>query len=281
MITCKDFPDREFSDKKELFKALRESEKDLIKFKKKQVYKSRDKGASVKVRPIDFAKLSESIKAPFSDSNFYYIAVNTTKILDSHMDLHVNGIWNRTAKNQSGKNSLVDTHELSIRSTIAHEEDIEIFVQEIPFSMIGSSLKGSTEALIYKVPKDKIIDPKAKQWLEQGYRIEASVRMQYVQIELAMDSESPEDEYYKNNFDQYIDQIANKEQYEETYGDISFFWVVKEAKNVDESSLVLRGSNPETGQITDDSQQSTQPTKKALDAQSRLEEKRKYFINQI
>ena len=43
----------------------------------------------------------------------------------------------------------------------------------------------------------------------------------------------------------YFPLIANKEDFEE----IEYFWIVKEAKNVYESSLVLFGSNGATGLI--------------------------------
>lgn len=279
MIFCKEL-NKEFKDKKALFKALRDSKDDIISFKKAQIYKSFEKGISVKAKPIDISKVSEAIKEPFTDDNYYYLVINTTKILDSHMDLHINGIWNRTAKNQNKRNYLVDTHVMSMGTTIARKEDVEIFVQEMPFSLIGSSLEGNTEALIYKVAKNKVINPIAKEWLDSGSDIEASVRMQYVQIEFAMDSESPEDEYYKSNFDEYINQIANKADYENDEGEISYFWVVKEAKNIGEGSLVLQGSNSETGQIIIDSFNDTQSQKEALE-KSRQEQLKTYYSNKI
>jgi hypothetical protein len=276
MILCKEL-NKEFNSKQEMFTALKESKSDIISFKKAQIYKSFEKGISVKSKPIDVYKFSEVNKEDFKDENYYYIVVNTTKILDSHRDLHIDGIWNRTVKNQNRRNYLLDSHVMHMTTTIARKENVEILLSEIPFSLIGSSLKGNTQALIYKIPKDKVINTLAKEWLDSGDDIEASVRMQYVQIELAMDSESPEDEFYKNNFDTYINQIANKAKYEEDEGEISYFWVVKEAKNIGESSLVLQGSNSETGQIIIDSSADTQ-SKEALE-KSRQEEVKQYIIN--
>ena len=263
MIFCKEL-NKDFKDKKEMFKALIQSKDQIISSKKSQIYKSFEKGVSVKAKPIDISKVSVTNKEAFTDSNFYYIVVNTTKILDSHTDLHIDDLWNRSAKNQNKKNYLVDTHVMSLGTTIARKENVEIFVQEIPFSLIGSSLKGDTQALIYKIPKDKIINPLAKEWLDSGDDIEASVKMQYVDIEFAMDTDSPEDVFYKEKFDLYINQIANKKEYEEDYGDITYFWVVKEAKNIGESSLVLQASNSETGQIMIGSLKDTQ-SKEALE----------------
>ena len=67
--------------------------------------------------------------------------------------------------------------------------------------------------------------------------------MQYVKIDLAIDSKESGNEKEKETFDKYIEIIANKSDYES----IDYFWVVKEAKNVYESSLVVFGSNSATG----------------------------------
>jgi len=247
MIDCKEL-NRSFDTKEEMFKALREGHKEIISLKKAQILKAVEKGCSVRTKLL---KDASSFKNLNIDENYYYIVVNTTKVLDSHRDLHINGLWDKTAKERNRKNYLVDTHELSVKSTIARKEYVEIIIVEIPFSSVGKDYGGKTEASIYKIPKDKIVDPKAKEWLDSGDAIEASVRMQYVQILFAMDSDDPEDEIFKIRFDEYIGKIKNKEEFEDEYGPITYFWVVKEAKNINESSLVLLGSNPATGNFKD------------------------------
>ena len=69
--------------------------------------------------------------------------------------------------------------------------------------------------------------------------------MQYVNIETAFKTNDKEYAKQKENYDMYFPLIANKEDFEE----IEYFWIVKEAKNVYESSLVLFGSNGATGLI--------------------------------
>ena len=114
-------------------------------------------------------------------------------------------------------------------------------------TLLTKVIPADTQALIYKVAKSDIINPLAKEWLESKSDIEASVRMQYVSVELALNSDSKSDQEEKAVYDEYIDKIANKSDYEE----IEYFWVVKEAKNVGESSLVLAGSNNATGVINE------------------------------
>ena len=48
-------------------------------------------------------------------------------------------------------------------------------------------------------------------------------------------------------YDSYINEIANKGDFDS----IDYFWVVKEAKNIGESSLVLAGSNGATGVLNE------------------------------
>ncbi len=62
-----------------------------------------------------------------------------------------------------------------------------------------------------------------------------------------MDSNDPEDVTLKKNYDEYLPYIANKADFEY----IPYFFIIKEAKNVRESSLVLFGSNPVTGNFKD------------------------------
>jgi hypothetical protein len=69
--------------------------------------------------------------------------------------------------------------------------------------------------------------------------------MQYVKIELAVNTNDTDSVKEKETFDKYIDVIANKNEFK----DLDYFWVVKEAKNVQESSLVMFGSNSATGTI--------------------------------
>lgn len=256
VIKSRYFADKQFATKEELFTELRKSYPDLISFKKADIQKSCDKGLAVTCRSLDVVKLQQHVKALKVDSAYYYIAVNSTNILDSHEDLHVPGIWNKSVKEQQGQNYLVADHELTIDSVIVRKEHIEMIVAVLPFAMLGKAYEGDTEVLIYKVPKDKIIHSKAKEWLESGDDIEASVRMLYVTILFAMDSNDPEDATLKKNYDDYFPFIANKADFEY----ILYYFIVKEAKNVRESSLVVFGSNSATGNI-----RNSEPDKSTLE----------------
>ena len=257
--------DKEFSTKEELFAELKANKDLIIDAKKSEIYKSCDKGQSIVSKSLDLLQFSEQNKAIKIDDNFYYFAVNSTRILDSHDDLHVDGIWKKSVQEIQGKNYFVEDHELEISKVITRKEHIEIFTAKVPFSLIGKPYQGNTEILVYKIAKNQIKNDKVKEWLESGDSIECSVRMQYVTILLALDSNNPEDATEKKNYDDYIDLIANKSDFEY----IPYFFVIKEAKNVKESSLVPFGSNSATGVVQNkiekeepsiDTQDTTEPT---------------------
>jgi hypothetical protein len=245
MIKSIDFPKKEFATKEDLFKALLANKDLLIKEKTSQIYKSCEKGSTLSVSQESMAKALETNKAFKMDSDFYYIAVNSSDILDSHGDLHIKGNWDKTVKEQQKKVFLVFDHQLKRSEIIAMKEDIEMMTAEVPFSLIGKNYEGKSYMLIYKIPKDKIVNDDARNYLEKGYSLEGSVRMQYVKIELAIKSKDKEYEKEKVIYDKYIGNIANAKEFKT----IDYFWAVTEAKNVAESSLVMFGSNPATGMI--------------------------------
>ena len=240
MIVCKELG-AEFESKGDLFKALKANESDLIALKKKTIFKSCDKGQALEynVNLIKGDALKEQL-----DDDYYYIVVNSTNILDSHKDLHLKGIWNKSIKEQQNKNYLVADHDLKLKSVIAKPKDIEMVLMNVSFKSIGKDYDGNTQAFVYKILKDKI-NAEFKEYLDD--KIQASVRMQYVKIELALNSNEKEDVKYKQNYDTNINNIANKSDFES----IDYFWTVSEAKNVNESSLVLFGSNNATGLLSE------------------------------
>jgi len=244
MYKCKEL-DTSYETKQELFKALKANKDFIINSKKSKIQESINKGLSIVTNQTKVSKTISACKNIEMDENYYYFVVNSSRILDSHKDVHLDGNWEKTVKEQQGRVYLVFDHQLKRDDIIAMKEDIEMFTAVIPFSAISKDYEGNTYVLIYKVRKDKIINSQAKEWLDKGYSFEASVRMQYMDILLALDSSLEEDKKEKENFDKIYPVIANKEEFE----NLNYFWGVKQAKNVMESSLVLFASNQATGRM--------------------------------
>jgi hypothetical protein len=274
-IFCKEL-NKSFENKDDLFKTLFENEKLIIDAKKSEIYKSIDKGSQVFSTQSEIKKAleTEANKGVKFDDDYYYFVVNSANILDSHNDMHVDGNWNKSVKDQQGKTYLVFDHSLKRGDIIAMAKDIEMFTAKVPFSLLGKSYEGETYSLIYKVAKDKIINKEAKEWLEKGYDLQASVRMQYVKIEFAFNSNNSDHAKQKETYDTYYPLIANKDNFKE----IDYFWVIKEAKNVMESSLVLFGSNDATGRIDNKDEQSDDTQPEIKEEQIIITQKRKSVL---
>ena len=149
-MICKEL-NKEFKDKASMFAELKANKELLIREKKSQVFKSCDKGQSIGLKGLKL----DAIKGIDMDNDSYYIAVNTTNILDSHGDLHVKGLWNKSVKDQQGKNYLVTDHKLELSNVVAKKEKIQMFVSDISYNSIGKSFAGNTQALIYRVAKSE------------------------------------------------------------------------------------------------------------------------------
>ena len=241
MILCKQFPDKEFASKEEVFTELRKNAAKIITLKKAQIQKSYLKGNAFNGFLIDLKDDAAKVGPQMKDG-FIYPVINTTNYMDSHDDCHFPGIWKRTVNDQAGKIYYVTNHDLEIGDIIAWPEDVNMMVKTVPWSFVGKDYQGSTEALIYEIDKAKITNEDALDIIDKKRPVQNSVRMQYVTIKLAMNSENKDDITYKTYWDARIDEIANKDVAIEQ----GYFFGVEEAKIICEGSMVIKGSNDAT-----------------------------------
>ena len=237
MITCKQFPDKTFATKEEVFAELRENAERIIALKKAPTDKSINTQVTFLNKGGDTIKIGPQMK-----DGFCYPVINTTKYMDSHDDVHFDGIWTKSIKEQQGKLFYVADHTVSIDNVIAWPEDVNAMVKSVPWSFIGENYTGNTEALIFEIDKAKIVHPKALQIINEKRRVQNSVRMQYVKVKLAMNSDAKDDVESKAYYDSRINDIANKDVAEAQ----GYFFGVEEAKIVTEGSMVIFGSNGAT-----------------------------------
>tara|TARA_R110000824_G_scaffold288469_1_gene476373 strand:+ start:562 stop:1410 length:849 start_codon:yes stop_codon:yes gene_type:complete len=243
VIKAVEFPDREFESKQELFRALREDADKLIA-EKKATYKDVD-GVQFKNTVDKSIMATKGIVVDSFESGYIYPVINTTNYLDSHNDLHIKGIWNKTYKEQKGKVSYIVNHELKIGSEIAYERDVDIFLHDFTFDQLGYNSKEATQALMFKIAKNNIVHAAAKDRIDKDIPTQNSVRMIYVTIDLAMNSDDKDDATYKKRYDKYVSKIANRDDFESIY----HFWVISEAKIHKEGSMVVAGSNDITPMV--------------------------------
>lgn len=250
-IKCADF-DKEFGSKDDLIKELIEKKEEL-----KAIKKAVNDRESKPINAHYFEKSKDTIKAIEMEEGYVYAVINTTNILDSHGDLHVNGIWNKSAQEQNGKTYYVADHEIKMNSIIAYPQDVEVMIKEVSFNELGYNYSGNTQALIFKVAKDKIRLKAAQDVINDAIKIQHSIRMQYVDLDLAVNSDDKAYQEEKETFDKYFPMIANKPNEE-----LIYFWVIKEAKIAREGSMLPFGSNPITPLEQKDIEPSTDTHKK-------------------
>lgn len=131
MIKVIEFPNKEFESKEELFKALKENKKELISIKK-STEKRADAVAYGYIENISKNNIDKAIaSADLPNTLDVKVVINTTNFLDSHGDVHINGIWNKSV---SDNKTFLHLQE--------HQRDFD--------KVISDSAKGSVELIEWK-----------------------------------------------------------------------------------------------------------------------------------
>lgn len=169
------------------------------------------------------------------------VVLNTTNIMDSHDDVHMPGIWNKSLKERKLL-YLLQEHQMRFDKIIS--DDIRARVEMMEWKELGFDYTGTTQALLFDATIEKERNAYMAEQYAKGRVRNHSVSMQYVKIELALNSTNPADKEEKNVWDKYIDKIVNRELAEEK----GYFWAVFEAKLIEGSAVPL-GSNYTTPTI--------------------------------
>lgn len=248
MIHCKEL-NKDFSTKEDMFAALKENKSDIISAKKMQ---TKEADALTCVLPKSIKKGQNKADGEGDDVNTLSakLVINTTNLMDSHTDVHFNGTWNKSVKEQKSL-YLLQEHRMSFSHIIS--DKVKASVQSMTWKELGFKLDGSTEALVFDVEIDKERNEFMFNQYSKGYVKEHSVGMRYVKIDLAINSESEYDKEEKEVWDKYYEQIANKDVADSK----GYFWAVTEAKII-EGSAVVKGSNYATPTISVEPLKSTQ-----------------------
>jgi hypothetical protein len=231
----------EFADKKECFKFLKENKKTLIKQKK---FDNKHADAISFVKPsLEKGNAADKARATVeqlldSEKITVDVVINTTKLLDSHSDVHINGIWSKSLQEQKDL-MLLQEHRMTFKDIISSE--VTAAARTMKWTTLGFDFEGTTQALIFTAEIDKNRNEYMHDQYAKGYVKQHSVGMQYVNILLAINSEEEQYKEEKATFDKYYNEIVNKEDVDSK----GYFWAVTEAKII-EGSAVVRGSNPAT-----------------------------------
>tara|TARA_R110000772_G_scaffold188838_4_gene299941 strand:- start:3952 stop:4800 length:849 start_codon:yes stop_codon:yes gene_type:complete len=229
-----------FKTKKELFSFLIEN-KEILLTQKKSAVKYAD-GLSIDHLPKEAQKSitkAEGTQSGESDMVKTRTIINTTNILDSHGDVHIKGIWNKSLKENKRILHVQEHKSNEFDKIIASGEDLKASVKTYSWKELGYDAEGETQALVFDSNVRKERNPFMFEQYSKGYVNNHSVGMRYVKLELAVNDKDYEKE--KDFWDKNINLIVNKQEAEKN----GYFWVVQEAKVIEGSAVPL-GSNPIT-----------------------------------
>lgn len=236
-----------FETKEELFQWLKENKSLLLHSKKNEV----KHGDLIPVIQVGGQNENKANKAePSGDSLRVKVVINTTNVMDSHLDVHIPGLWNKSLK-ENKDIYLLQEHKMEYDNVIAYPSSVKASAESFNFSELGfKQLSGTTEALVFEAEISKEDNPDMFRRYAQGKVTNHSVGMRYVKILMAVNSDDEDFKEEKKNWDKYIDQVANRKDAENQ----GYFWAVTEAKVI-EGSAVPIGSNRVTPTIETESKE--------------------------
>ncbi len=167
------------------------------------------------------------------------LVINTTNVVDSHMDCHIPGLWKKSLS-EVKQLLLLQEHEMEFDKIIADSlvDKLTAYTESLSWKSLGFAYQGKTEALIFDVQIKKDVNEYMFDLYKRGRVTQHSVGMRYIKIFLCIDSNEPHYSSEKENWDKYYSQVVNKELVDQK----GFFWAVTEAKVI-EGSAVVKGSN--------------------------------------
>jgi len=220
---------------KKLFDWLVDNKKTLISQKKFEIKKAdaicsyveflNDKGDAKKAADQNISSDATKLKAR--------LIINTTKLFDSHSDVHIDGLWGKSLA-ETPLLYLLQEHNMTFKGIIS--DDIQASVKTMSWKSLGAAYEGSTQALVFDVVIDKNRNEYMFGQYLKKYVKNHSVGMRYVKIYMCINDEGYSSEY--DNWNKYYPLIANKDDVDAQ----GYFFAVTEAKVV-EGSAVPKGSN--------------------------------------
>lgn len=225
----------EFDNRKDRIKFVVENKDKLLAAKQADMKRADGIAVSTYTQPV---VASKAMLGRGDDQDILKVSViiNTTNWFDSHGDVHLDGIWNKSLKENKFLMFLQEHDIYSFKKIIADGEDLKAYTKKFKFRDLGFDADGVTEALVF----DAVIRSKRNEFMfeqyKNGYVRNHSVGMRYVKVSLAVDDD--DEPAYKTVWDKYYPLIGNKEAAKEA----GYFFAVHEAKIIEGSAVPL-GSN--------------------------------------
>jgi len=247
-----------YNSKSELLQFIKANKSDLIEMKRNELKHSDHFGNSL-FEEKTIKALNTNFKDDIESGVIKRTIIgNTYNYMDSHDDVHLNGVFTKSINERQNKIWHLHDHLHQVTAKVGTPTDI--YEKEVAWLDLGVQKSGNTMALfmdseISKAKNSQIF----KEYLNNEIN-QHSVGMVYVKIELAMDDEDEKEEY--KNWNKYLSILGNPEKAIAQ----GYFFIIKEAKLI-EISAVLEGSNDLTPTVTNITQDSSKSAQEPLQEQ--------------
>lgn len=244
--TIKQAPSKSFNNKNDFIQFLKKNKEDLYRLKKME-YKE-----STPIVPINMITTSFQPKVNVTTDKIRIKAIiNSTNVIDSHMDLHLPSIWNKTVSDNPYSFHLKE-HKRSFEDVISNKA--KSYNEIMTFKDIGIDSEMSFVANINDFVLEEKDFPYMFKMYAEGKVTAHSVGMKYVKISLAYYDEDDEKEL--NYFNESKAKAINPEVADEN----GYLWVIQEAQKI-EGSAVVFASNSITPTLIVEDYKNIEPSK--------------------
>tara|TARA_R100000789_G_scaffold92402_1_gene90936 strand:- start:282 stop:1079 length:798 start_codon:yes stop_codon:yes gene_type:complete len=261
--TIKQYPDKKFTDKMDQTRFIKKHFEELKEIKKAE-YKTNSQPIISGLKTKMFEPQIEDITSDFIEVKS---VINTTNIIDSHLDLHMPNIWNKTVKDNPYSHHLKQ-HENKFESVISKKA--KSYNENSNFNQLGLDVDFKTVANINQFVLERSKIPFMFDAYKNGDVDQHSVGMLYVDLDIAYYDEDSQKQM--DFFNEMKEKCVNPEVADE-YG---YFWVIYEAKKR-EGSAVVFGSNSVTPTLWVKNYEPQNSTQK--EAARALQARKNYLLN--
>jgi len=203
------------------------------------------------------------------------IVANTYNWLDSHGDVHLNGIFAKSIQERGTRIPHLHDHKFQLAAKVGRP--LSFAEVDMKWRALGHPKNGDTVVLLMESQIEARLNKKVYEEYKDDAVDQHSVGMIYTKIELAANDDNYKSEY--ETWEEVFPLLGNKEEAEEA----GFFFAVREAKLI-EVSAVLLGSNVLTPTLNNKIQpgkptEKTEPVKTTLNVNDLVDVYRKSIIN--
>jgi len=228
----KQFPDKKFETKMDQTRFIKNNFNEMRQIKMSE-YKTNSSALIDNITTKEYEPVIDNIT---SDIIHVKSVINSTNIIDSHLDLHMPEIWNKTVSDNPYSYHLKQ-HKAEFENVISSKA--KSYNEKTNFNKIGLDIDFKTTININEFILEKSKMPFMFDAYVNGDVKQHSIGMIYVNIDVAYYDEESEKQMA------FFEEMKKKAVNPEIANEYGYFWVVYEAKKR-KSSAVVFGSNSVT-----------------------------------